>query len=280
MRTLKITVLIAGVITMALAYPMFFLENNIAPGGLSGIAMMLNHLWGFPVGLSTFIMNLPLFALGYRQRGHAFILRSFAAMTAVSFLIDWLPVPTLTFDPLLAALGGGVLLGLGLGLVLRADATTGGTDMAAALLHRRFPILSIGGILLAIDCIVILGAGIVFEPQAALYALVALYVSTRVMDTVVVGFDTARAFYIISDQHIEIARRILDELSRGATILNGRGAYSGLERNVLLCVVKRLQVTQLKRIIASVDPTAFMIVTHAHEVIGDGFLDLLDHVSS
>jgi len=274
MRTLKITVLIAGVITMALAYPMFFLENNIAPGGLSGIAMMLNHLWGFPVGLSTFIMNLPLFALGYRQRGHAFILRSFAAMTAVSFLIDWLPVPTLTFDPLLAALGGGVLLGLGLGLVLRADATTGGTDMAAALLHRRFPILSIGGILLAIDCIVILGAGIVFEPQAALYALVALYVSTRVMDTVVVGFDTARAFYIISDQHTEIARRILDELSRGATILNGHGAYSGKERNVLLCVVKRLQVPQLKRIVASVDPTAFMIVTHAHEVIGEGFLGL------
>ncbi|MDR1599926.1 MAG: YitT family protein [Oscillospiraceae bacterium] len=261
----------AGLVIMSAAYPLFFLDNDIAPGGLSGVAMLLRGYLPINVGLTTFILNVPLFLLGYRQRGFAFIARSFLAMTVTSVLIDSLPFPTLTRDAMLASLGGGVLLGVGLGLVIRANATTGGTDMAAMMLHRRFPALSIGGILLAIDCVVILGAAIVFEPQSALYALVALYVSTRTMDAVVTGFDTAKAYFIISDDHAAIASRVMSDLRRGVTLLHSRGAYTGAEREVLLCVVTRTQAPMLRRIVCSADPAAFMIATDVREAMGEGF---------
>ncbi|GHU72537.1 membrane protein [Clostridia bacterium] len=261
----------AGLIIMSAAYPLFFLANDIAPGGLSGVAMLLREWLPLNVGMMTFILNLPLFVLGYRQRGFAFIARSFLAMTVTSMLIDALPFAPLTRDPLLAALGGGALLGIGLGLVIRANATTGGTDMAAMMLHKRFPILSIGGILLAIDCVVILGAAVVFEPQSALYALAALYVSTRTMDAVVTGFDTAKAFFIISDEHAVIAQKIMTELERGVTLLHSKGAYTGAEREVLLCVVTRTQAPQLRRIVLAADPKAFLIATEVREAMGEGF---------
>ncbi|MDR0396024.1 MAG: YitT family protein [Oscillospiraceae bacterium] len=261
----------AGIVIMSAAYPLFFLENDIAPGGLSGVAMLLHRWLPVSVGMTTFILNVPLFALGYRQRGFAFIARSFLAMAATSVLIDALPFQTLTRDAMLASLGGGVMLGAGLGLVIRANATTGGTDMAAIMLHRRFPVLSIGGILLAIDCVVILGAAVVFEPQSALYALTALFVSTRAMDAVVTGFDAAKAFFIISDKHAAISARILADMERGVTLLHSKGAYTGAEREVLLCVVTRVQAPMLKRIVCAEDPRAFMIATDVREAMGEGF---------
>ncbi|MDR1569189.1 MAG: YitT family protein [Oscillospiraceae bacterium] len=262
---------ILGVVLMSASYPLFFLTNDIAPGGLSGVAMILNELIRVPVGMTTFALNVPLFAIGFRMRGTAFVLRSFAAMTVTSALIDWLPLAPLTADPMLAAVGGGALLGVGLGFVLRANATTGGTDMAAMLLHKRFPLLSIGGMLMAIDCLVIIGAAIVFEPQSALYSLVTLYLSTRVMDRVVEGFDTAKAFFIISNSHAKIASEIMKTMERGVTLLNSRGGYSGEQRDVLLCVITRTQIQQLKRVVHSIDPKAFMIVTDVSEAMGEGF---------
>ena len=262
---------VAGMVVMASAYPMFLLANDIAPGGVSGVAMVLHRLIGVPVGLTTFVLNLPLFAIGYRQRGKPFVIRSFIAMAATSFMIDGLKIATLTSDPMLASFGGGVTLGIGLGLVLRTNATTGGSDMAAMLIHRRFPLMSVGGVLLAIDCVVVLGAGIVFEPQAALYSLVALFISTRVMDRVVEGFDTAKAIIIISDEHAAIAGSILEQMERGVTLLASRGAYSGAQRDTLLCVVTRTQVPQLKRVVNAIDPKAFMIVADVSEAMGEGF---------
>ena len=262
---------IAGMVLMSAAYPLFYLSNNIAPGGLSGVAMILNELIKVPVGLTTFVLNVPLFAIGFRQRGYQFVIRSFIAMTITSLLIDWLPFAPLTADPMLASFGGGVILGIGLGLILRANATTGGTDMAAMLIHKRFPVLSIGAILMGIDCVVVLGAGVVFEPQAALYSLVTVYLSTRVMDRVVEGFDTAKAFFIISDAHQAIAKEIMEKMERGVTLLESRGAYSGTRRDVLLSVVTRTQVPQLKRVVHSIDPRAFMVVTDVSEAVGEGF---------
>lgn len=143
--------------------------------------------------------------------------------------------------------------------------------MAAMMIHKRLPALSIGVVLLAIDCVVILGAGIVFEPQSALYALVALFVSTRAMDAVVTGFDTAKAFFIISDNHTVICERILEDLERGVTLLHSKGAYTGAEREVLLCVVTRTQAPLLRKIVCAADPKAFMIATDVHEAMGEGF---------
>ena len=143
--------------------------------------------------------------------------------------------------------------------------------MAASLLHTRFPTLSVGGMLLGIDFVVILLAGIVFDMEAALYSLVALYLSARLMDQVVEGLNPAKAFFIISNEHRTIAGAILQQMDRGVTLLQSRGGYSGAERDVLLCVVTRLQTMQLKRIVASVDPKAFMIVTDVHEAMGEGF---------
>lgn len=263
--------LAVGVVLMALAYPLFFLSNRIAPGGLTGVAMVINELWPVPVGLLTFVLNLPLFLVSLLRRGGGFVLRSFVAMLCVSAIIDLAPVPPLTADPMLAAIAGGVLLGVGLGLVIRSGATTGGTDMAASLLHTRFPTLSVGGMLLGIDFVVILLAGIVFDMEAALYSLVALYLSARLMDQVVEGLNPAKAFFIISNEHRTIAGAILQQMDRGVTLLQSRGGYSGAERDVLLCVVTRLQTMQLKRIVASVDPKAFMIVTDVHEAMGEGF---------
>ena len=260
-----------GIVIFSLAYPMFLIENDIAPGGVSGIAIILNHVAGLRIGLMTFIFNIPLFVVGFRQRGKHFIISSFIAMTATSLLIDTLRIDTLTRDPLLAAAGGGVIIGAGLGLILRSNATSGGTDMAAALLHKKFPILSVGGILMAIDCAVIIAAGIVFEPQAALYAMVTVIISTRVMDQIVEGFDTAKAFFIISDNYADISGAILEKLERGVTLLPSRGAYSGAEREVLLCVVTRTQIQAVKRIVHEIDPRAFMIIADAREVVGEGF---------
>ena len=263
--------LAVGVVLMALAYPLFFLDSRIAPGGLTGVARVINRLWRVPGGLMAFLLNLPLFLISFFHRGSGFVLRSFAAMVCVSAIIDLAPVPAITGDPLLAAIAGGVLLGVGLGLVIRSGATTGGTDMAASLLHGRFPALSVGGILLGIDFLVILLAGIVFDMEAALYSLAALYLSARLVDQVVEGLNPAKAFSIISNEHRPIASAILQQMARGVTLLQSRGAYSGAEGDVLLCVVTRLQTMQLKRIVASVDPRAFVIVTDVHEVMGEGF---------
>lgn len=262
---------IVGMIAFSLAYPLFYLENNIAPGGISGIAMILNELVNVPVGLTIFLLNLPLFVLGYFMRGVSFVARSFVSMTITSFLIDAVHVGSLIDDPLMAAIAGGVLLGVGLGLIIRANATTGGTDLAASIIHKKFPVLSIGGILLTLDCIVVAGAGIVFEPRAALYSFVTLYISTTVMNRVIEGFDTALAFIIISDKNVEITQSIFDTLGRGVTLLKSKGGYSGVERDVVLCVITRTQTTRLKRIVHTIDKAAFMISADVHEAMGEGF---------
>jgi len=264
-----------GIFIMSLSYPLFLIENNIAPGGVSGVAMIVNHLAPkLRIGLMTFVFNIPLFIIGYRQRGRGFIIASFIAMAATSYLIDALRVNVLTNDLVLAAAGGGVVLGIGLGLIMRSNATSGGSDMAAMLLHKKFPILSVGAILMGLDCLVIIAAGIVFEPQAALYAMVTVIISTRVMDQVVEGFNTAKAFFIVSDNYAEITKAILEKLERGVTLLNSKGAYSRTEREVLLCVVTRTQIQAVKRIVYEIDPRAFMILTDAHEVLGEGFSKL------
>ncbi len=261
----------AGVVLTALTFPMFFIPNQIAPGGLTGISTLINALTGLPVGLMTIFLNLPLFLISWKRMGSAFSIKSLLCMVSLSAIIDLLPIGPVTDDPILAAVFGGTMLGFGVGLVIRGGATTGGTDMAATLIHERFPAISVGGLLLAIDFCVIAASGVVFNVQSALYALICVFLSSRVMDRTVEGFGSAKAFFIFSSQAEAIAKAVLTEISRGATLLHGRGAYTREERDVLLCVVTRLQIPQLKTLVKSIDPTAFVMVTDVREALGEGF---------
>ena len=264
--------IVVGTLIMGASYAYFFVPNTIAPGGVTGVATVLNYLIGQPpVGTLSFILNIPLFLLGYRTGGKRFVFRSFLSMMLLSLFIDILPGAPITKDGMLASIFGGILLGIGLGVVLRAGATTGGTDLAAEMVHRHFSFITVGTFLLAIDCLVILLAGIVFDVQAALVALIALYVSTKVIDMVIKGWNTEQQMMIISDKAADIAARIISEMDRGATFIDATGAYTGEKRGMIYVVVTRAQIMQVKSIVADIDLHAFVTVSEAHEVMGEGF---------
>lgn len=264
-------IIVLGCLLTALAFNLFFIPNEIAPGGLSGVATVLHVLFGFPVGVTTLVLNVPLFLIGIRQLGGHFGIRTLLATILLSFFIDIIPVPALTDDSLLASIYGGFLMGIGLGMIFRKKATTGGTDLMATLIHKHFPAISVAWVLFAVDFLVVVAAAIFLGLSQALYAVVALAVSARVIDLVQEGLNTAKAVLIISDHSHEISRRILEVMDRGVTLLNGKGAYTGNEKDVILCVVRRTQITQVKEITNSFDPAAFVLVADVREVMGEGF---------
>lgn len=262
-----------GVAVTALGLDLFLVPNKIAAGGTSGIATILHHMIGTPVGLTMLALDIPLYALGIYRLGLGFGLRSLYGSVSLAVLVDlfslYVPVPTR--DPLLASLFGGVLVGLGLGLVFRFRGTTGGTDLAAAIL-RTYTGMNIGQLLFVIDGIVVVAAGIIFQSwELALYALITIFVTTRVIDMVQEGISYAKAFFIISDHTGIIAARILHDLGRGATALTGRGLFTGSDREVILTVVNRSEVTRLKEMVYEIDPRAFIMVADVREVLGEGF---------
>lgn len=263
--------IIVGCVLGAAAYPMLLVPNNIAPGGLTGIATIINYLFGLPVGVVSMVLNLPLFVLGYKTMGRVFAFRSLIATVIFSALIDLLPLPVLTGDVLLGSVYGGILLGVGLGLIIRGGATTGGSDMVARMLHDKFPFITVGMVLFMIDCAVIICAGFTMSADAALYALICIFISSKVIDLVFSGFGTSKASFIISDYSDVIAKRIMKELERGATLFQSVGAYSGKERHVIMCVVAGREVPRLKQIVREEDDHAFIVITDTHEALGEGF---------
>ena len=260
----------------ALAYPLFLVPNHIAPGGLTGLATVLNYLFHWPVGTTSLVMNVPLFIIGYRAMGRVFVVRSLVATVLFSVLIDVIPLPPMTQQPMLGALFGGVLVGAGLGLILRGGATTGGTDMVARMIHNRFQHISVGAILFFIDCCVVLMAGFFIEAEYALYAFVALYAASKLIDVVMVGLTREKACYIISTQHEQVKREIMEKLDRGVTVLHAEGGYSGQDRPVLLCVLSAQELGCLKAIVREADEDAFLFISDAHEVLGEGFRKLME----
>jgi len=267
---------IIGSLLLAIAFVWFFIAHDIAPGGVTGIATVISHLTGWNIGLLSFIINLPLFLAGWKQVGWRFAVRSFVSMTLVSLFIDSIPTLDLTSDPLLASAFGGVVMGVGLGIVVRAGASTGGTDMAAKMVHRLLGFVTIPVVLFIIDAVVVLVAAMVFGLKAAFFALVALYTSTLAMDAVIKGFNTAMQFLIITRMPERIVHRIHTELERGCTSIKAMGTYSGDEIGTLLCVVSRLEVARLKKLIAEEDPLAFVTVCNVHEALGEGFAGIHD----
>lgn len=266
--------IIIGCVIGAAAYPTFLVPNRIAPGGVTGVATILNHLFGLPVGTVSLAMNIPLFLIGYRTMGKIFAFRSLVATLLFSLLIDLMPLPVISDDPLLGTLFGGVVLGVGLGLILRGGATTGGTDMVARMVHRRFSFITVGVFLFALDFLVVVAAGILMGSSEALYALINIFISAKVIDTVMVGFTGNKACFVMTGSWNSVARRIMDEVGRGATYLTARGAYSGEERPVVLCVASRQEISAIKQIVREEDERAFMFITEAHEALGEGFSQL------
>lgn len=263
--------IVLGTFLAALSLSLFFLPYDIAPGGISGISTVLSSVLPLSVGLLSFLLNVPLFLLGWRTVGWRFAVRSFIAMSLMSLFIDLVPVRDVSGNVMLASVFGGVLLGVGLGLVVRAGATTGGTDMAAKMIHNRVAFLSIATILFMIDGLVVAVAGLAFGLQAALWALISLFVSSQMMDTVIKGFNTAMQFMIISNDSEEIVRRIHKDIDRGCTRLMAEGTYARKPVGTLLCVVSRTEAPRLKKLVAEIDPDAFVTVCNVHEALGEGF---------
>lgn len=268
--------ILVGCVIAAAAYPLFMTPNRIAPGGITGIATIINHLFRWPVGTVSLILNMPLFVIGYKAMGRIFVFRSFIATILFSVLIDLLPLKPMTDDPLLGTLYGGVMLGAGLGIIIRGGATTGGSDMIARMVHKRFPFISVGSFLFAIDCAVVIAAGFFIGTTEALYALINIFLTAKVMDVVIIGFSGNKACFVISDRWREISDRVMQDMGRGVTHLMSRGAYTGAERPTLLCVISRTEIMAFKRILREIDENAFVIITEAHEAIGDGFTNLRD----
>ena len=253
------------------AYPLFLTPNRIAPGGITGIATILNFLLKWPVGTVSLVMNIPLFLIGYKTMGRIFAFRSLVATVLFSVFIDVLPLQPVINDPMLGALYGGVLLGMGLGLIMRGGATTGGSDMIARMVHKHFSFISTGAFLFAIDFAVVLAASALIGISEALYALISIFLSAKVMDVVIIGFSSNKACFVISSRWQEISARIMKDMDRGVTQLTARGGYTGEERPTLLCVISRSEITAFKRILREEDENAFVIIVEAHEAIGDGF---------
>lgn len=274
-RSVKNLVLIViGTVLFALGFDLFLDPNSINVGGVSGIGMILEHVTGLgSVALWSLLINVPLFLISIRGVSRNFFLGSLLGMLLSNLFLELLLAvePPVT-EPLLGALYGGLLTGLGLGLVFIAGASTGGVDIVARLLRPRFPNLPIGRIILCIDIVTVTLTGIVFRDiNKALYSAVTLYVSSLALDGVVYGLDYSTVALVISDHHDPIAKAITDKLERGVTVLDGRGYYSGQEKQVLLSAIKKRQAAELKQLVMDIDPDAFIILQEAHQVLGDGF---------
>ncbi|MBR3927476.1 MAG: YitT family protein [Clostridia bacterium] len=265
--------IVAGVFVMTISYNIFLVPAKIAPGGVSGAATIFHYLSGkvLPIGALSFAMNLPLFLLGWKQEGRAFIVKTLISTALLSLFLDTLKLPIPEVEPLLAAIFGGAILGIGLGLVVLGDATTGGTDLAAKMIQRKVPHLTIAWVLFILDMIVVIAAAIAFSPAEGLYAMVTIFISTKLMDFILEGSKSSRAFNIITKKADVISERIMNELERGVTLFKGTGMFTGNEVSMLYCVVSSREIVKVKHIIQSEDPKAFIVVSEVHDVGGEGF---------
>ena len=260
----------------AVGFNWMFDPNHISVGGFTGLGQIINYLLpGLPIGTIVIILNVPLFVLGWRFIGKDFLFSSVYATAVSSLMIDGLAAVH-TFkpmEPILACLYGGVIIGVSCGIMLREGATTGGTDILARLLKLKFPWLPIGKLVMIPDMVVVILAAVVFGTvNAALYGLIQMYLLSKVMDMILYGWDTSRVAYIITDRWEETVQGLLD-MNRGVTLLQGKGAYTGAEKQVLLVAFRQREIVPIKRMLREIDPKAFFIVCDAHEILGEGFGD-------
>ncbi|HAL73683.1 MAG TPA: hypothetical protein DCM45_01160 [Clostridiales bacterium] len=298
--TRDIAALLIGGLIAAFAVNIFYVPLKLTMGGISGVASIIFQLTGqgrfLPLGVLFFILNVPVLLIGWRTINLRFVWRSLIGSAVYSVMID-LTEPTLNrwfhdyiniplengkADPLIYCVFGGILYGIGLGLIFRGGFTTGGTDVLAAAIMRKIKTFSMGQFLMVLDTTIVLASVVAYfnndQPGIllAMYSFIAMYLTSKTIDILLEGFDYCRTAYIISEQCEQIAERVLHDLNRGVTSLRGKGMYTGQDRNVLLCVLSKKQIPDLKDIVSDIDPNAFVIVVEAREVLGEGFGNATD----
>ncbi len=261
------TLLLAlGTLAFVVAVKGLIQPTHLLTGGVTGVALLLSALFHWPVGLLTFVFNVPIFVAGFRDVGRKFAFYSGAAVLLFSLTVDHIPVPTLTHDPLLAGIFGGLLSGLGSALAIQAGGSLGGFDILGVVLNRRFS-LGMGEASLVLNGVLVLASGLLDVPEQAMYTLISIYVASRALDTLLAP-RSRKAVMIVSKESPAIKERILIQMARGVTLLKAEGAYTGEASNVLLCVLTRYELKELKEIIRAEDPQAFVTVFEASDVIG------------
>lgn len=258
---------------------LFLDPNDLVPGGLTGIAMILNRF--IPIGTGTFflIMNIPIIVLAWYKFGWKFIVSTLYAVACVSIATDiFTGMPSITSEPLLAVFMGDILIAFSIATVFKCGATTGGADVIIKLLRMKYPHIKTGRLFMIFDISVVTLSGILFHNiDAALYAFIGIFVMSMVMDIVLYGQDEAKMVFIISEKSEFLADKMMTDVDAGVTFLTGRGAYSKKEKDVILCVMKKSIYPKVEEIIKEEDPNAFLIVTHAHEIYGEGYKDIFAH---
>ena len=274
-RLTKYLLILAGSAIYAVGFQFFMFPNEIVSGGVTGIAMIINAFTHWPVGLMIIVMNIPLFAVSWRHFGLNFLIGSLVGMAVSSAFVDLFALTgiVMTDDPMLATIIGGVIKGAGLGMIYYVGATTGGIDIVAKILRQRFSQINFGTMILIMDTVIIVTYALVMKQyQSAMYSVIAMFVVSKVVDLFLYGIDNSALCYIISEKSDELTASILSgHMHRGVTILEGEGAYSHTPKHVLLCVVKRTQIPELRRLVKSLDERAFFVVTDAKNVFGKGF---------
>ncbi|MDR2931689.1 MAG: YitT family protein [Oscillospiraceae bacterium] len=265
---------IVGCFVFSVGVQCFSAPNNIAPGGVSGIAILINYMFGLPISFLSLALNIPLLVMAWFFLGHVFTLRTLKTviiLTATLWICEQF-LPVFRGEMILAALCSGVLEGIGLGLVFARGSTTGGTDVASRLIQIKLPNVSVGRLMLMVDGLVLLSSAIVYgHIENPLYGLIAIFTSTRIIDSILYGLDTGKVMMVVTKAHADISRAINEELGRGCTILPAKGSYTGEDRSVLFCAVRKTQFHAIKQLIYRIDAGAFVVALEANEVIGEGF---------
>ncbi len=271
--------IVVGCCIYAASFRFFIYPNDVVLGGVVGAATIINHLTQLPVGVMTIIINIPLFVFSWKQFGMKFIISSLVAMLLSSTLMDLLePIHfVVTTDPLLASTFGGVIKGVGLGLIYSTTATVGGTDIIAKFLRRKYQHINFSTFLLAMDVAIFLIFALLFgKLDSAMYSAICMFITSQVVDIVLYGAVNSKVCYVITDESVKVKEAITCKLRRGVTYIHGEGAWSGQQKNIILCVIKRNQIVELKKIVREIDEKAFMIVSDSREVFGKGFTHIAD----
>lgn len=270
-RVKEYTYVILGSAIVALAFNLFLLPNRVASGGVSGISTILDATLGWEPGIVQLCFNIPLFLAGVILLGKQFGLKTLVGTITLPLIVLWTAgLEPATKDPLLGSLFGGIGVGLGLGLVFRGRASTGGTDLAAQIIHK-YTGLTLGTCVAAIDGLIVISAAIVFDLELGMYALIGLFVTSKTIDFVQVGLGYSKMAIVITQKEEEVKQAILTKIDRGVTKLSATGGYTEDERPVLMCVVDQTEFTKLKQVVRSIDTSAFVVVMNASEVLGEGF---------
>ena len=266
--------IVLGAAFYAAGFQFFLYPNAITTGGVTGIAMIINFLTGFPVGMMTLIINVPLFIYSWKKFGLSFIIASLVGTILASVFVDLFAMlhVEVTHEPLLGAIYGGIIKGFGLGLVYRTGATTGGVDIPAKFLRRKYQHINFSTFILAMDVVIIAAFAVIFKRyDSAMYAIICMFIASKVIDLVLYGAINSKVCYIITDKSGEIKDGLMNKLHRGVTYLHGKGAWSGEEKDIILCVIKQNQIVELKHLVRALDERAFVIVSDSREVFGNGF---------